>query len=93
MASKPNGKGEKTLLQPIGPFFRNVSAEVHASQVTKAHRGPGYEPEIGPEYDVHEENDGVDDGEPFNFRLHLHQFDPNDRDSDAGGVVMIARLE
>ena len=53
--------------------------------MTEAHRGPGYEPERGPEYDVDEEDDGVDDDEPFNFRLHLHQCDPDDRDTDAGG--------
>ena len=51
----------------------------------EAQRGPGYEPERGSEDEVHAEDDGVDDDEPLNFRLHLHQFDPDDRDSDARG--------
>ena len=52
---------------------------------------PGYEPEGGPEDDDHEEDDRVDDDELFNFRLHLHQFDPDDRDSDAGSDVSQVR--
>ena len=75
MSLKPNQKGEKTLHQPIGSFLRNVSVD----------KQPPYESERGPEDDVHEEGDGVDDDEPFNSRLHLHQFDPDGRDSDAGG--------
>ena len=36
MAPKPAGKGEKSLHQNIGGFFRPVSADVHAVQAKTA---------------------------------------------------------
>ena len=91
MASKPNRNGEQTLHQPIGSFYRNVSAEVHYANTVAALQ-PGYEPEGGPEDDDHEEDDRVDDDELFNFRLHLNQFDPDDHDSEDGGDSDVSQV-
>ena len=53
---------------------------------------PQYEPDRGSEDNDHEEDDRVDDDELFNFRLHLHHFDPDDRDSDAGGDSDVSQV-
>ena len=42
-------------------------------------RGPGYGPERGPQDDV-DEGDDDDDDEPFNFRLNVNQFGPDESD-------------